>query len=338
MKKYDTVIVGAGPGGLRCAAVLARHGQRVLVLERKKTIGPKVCAGGIPFNAVCELGIPPALLEQTFPAQYIKTPWQKVTLRAATPVIATISRSKLGQWMLREAIAAGAEIAAGEAVTEILATHVRTKSRRAAYSFLVGADGSSSMVRRFLQIPTWRLGTGINFQAPIARREMEWHLNPHTFQSGYAWVFPHQESSSIGAYADRQDVPPAQLLRKLYHWSHAQDLTLHQTKPQAALINFDFRGWHFRNIFLVGDAAGLASGFTGEGIYPAIVAGETAAHTILNPNYAPAKLNRIIQQQKRHSRMQKFFTGNKVICQIGMEMLVLALKLRLIGFETLEMH
>ncbi|MBQ8762925.1 MAG: NAD(P)/FAD-dependent oxidoreductase [Clostridia bacterium] len=39
MKKYDTVIIGAGNGGLACACMLAKHGQKVLLLEQSHIPG-----------------------------------------------------------------------------------------------------------------------------------------------------------------------------------------------------------------------------------------------------------------------------------------------------------
>ena len=38
MQSFSVVIVGAGPGGLACARILAEHGLDVLVLERKHVI------------------------------------------------------------------------------------------------------------------------------------------------------------------------------------------------------------------------------------------------------------------------------------------------------------
>lgn len=40
-KKYDVIVVGAGPGGVCCAALLAKRGLKVLVLEKNDRVGGK---------------------------------------------------------------------------------------------------------------------------------------------------------------------------------------------------------------------------------------------------------------------------------------------------------
>ena len=50
MEKYDTIIVGAGPAGLRAARVLAEAGKKILVLEKNRTIGQTICAGGLTLR------------------------------------------------------------------------------------------------------------------------------------------------------------------------------------------------------------------------------------------------------------------------------------------------
>ena len=40
-EKYDVIVVGAGPGGITCAALLAKRGLDVLVLDKNERVGGK---------------------------------------------------------------------------------------------------------------------------------------------------------------------------------------------------------------------------------------------------------------------------------------------------------
>jgi protoporphyrinogen oxidase len=40
-EKYDVIVVGAGPGGVTCAALLAKKGLHVLVLDKNERVGGK---------------------------------------------------------------------------------------------------------------------------------------------------------------------------------------------------------------------------------------------------------------------------------------------------------
>ena len=109
---FHTVIIGAGPGGLACARMLADHGIQTLIIERHETIGAKVCAGGITWGGLISR-VPQDLAEKSFPVQHIITRLQKVRIEEPTPIIATVNRVKLGNDMAQQAIAAGAEIMTG---------------------------------------------------------------------------------------------------------------------------------------------------------------------------------------------------------------------------------
>jgi len=334
----DTIIIGAGPGGLRCAEILAAAGRDVLVIERKRTVGPKVCAGGIPFHAARYLGLPKELIERSFAEQHIHTPRRHVVLNTGVPAISTVGRAALGRWMEGRAREAGADIITGCAVRRVAANRVTTEHGEFTCRYLVGADGSSSMVRRFLGLPVVHAGAGLQVTVPRGLPRMEWHLDLARFHSGYAWIFPHRRTTSVGIYADRNDLAPGRLAPRLRQWARERGIDISRLRPEAAIINFDYRGWRFGDTFLVGDAAGLASAFTGEGVYPAIVSGEAAARAIIDPGYRPRRLERLLRRHRRHRRMQRFFTGNKAVCQIILEMIVLALKWGILDFSLLEMH
>lgn len=339
---YDVIIVGAGPGGLSCAEVTARRGLKTLVLERKTVLGRKVCAGGITWNGLIQK-MSGDIFDRLFPEQQVYTQLQKVCVSASSPIIATVNREKLGQKMAQKAALAGAEIRTGSLVVSIgdrsLVYEDKATGKRDQIQFgwLVGADGSSSLVRRHIGISTRYTGVGINYQIPGDYDEMQWHLNSFLFDSGYAWVFPHLGSASIGAYVDGQKMKAHTLNKNLIKWGEQHGHPLRKFKPSAELINFDFRGWCFNNIFLVGDAAGLASGLTGEGIFPAIVSGETVGNYIADPHHNISPLVNLIRNNSIHRKLVKVGGIHRSLAMAFAEIAVFALKIKLLNFSKLEM-
>lgn len=337
-----TLIIGAGPAGLACAKVLADAGIEALVLERKQIIGPKVCAGGITWGGLISR-VPEELAEKAFPQQHIKTPFQSTCIKEQVPVIATVNREKLGQYMANLAIEAGAELRTGVMVRKISGHSARIQDRTSGiqdtihFDNLVGADGSSSLVRRHLGMPSEQLGIGINYQLPGDVSRMEWHLDNRLFGNGYAWIFPHTETVSIGAYADRKTMGPGKLKANLITWATRQGFSLEQHSAKAEYINYDFQGWNFGHTFLAGDAAGLASGLTGEGIYPAIISGEQIGHTIANPDHTPAVMNRLITNHDKHRRILVMSGKSGLLNSILAELVTLGLRSGMIRFSKLEM-
>jgi geranylgeranyl reductase len=336
MKKYHTVIVGAGPAGLACAALLARAGREVLVLERRHRVGPKVCAGGITWSGI-QQRLPEKLLQKVFPDQYLQTPWQQTVISASQPLVSTVSREELGQWQLDQARDAGARILHNTAVGRLAAGQLEAGGKTIGFQYLVGADGSASKVRQHLGLPTLTVGVGVNCFVPGKFERMEWHLDPAYFNNGYAWVFPHRDCASIGAYASRLTTRPLILQKNFRRWADKHGINLGAAKQTAALINYDYRGWRFGNFFLIGDAAGLASPLTGEGIYPAIISGEEAARAILDPAYRAPQLAALLVRQRLHRRLVELTGTSRLACRLTLEGLVLALRTGLVPFTALEM-
>ena len=109
MEQVDVLVVGGGPGGLACATLLAQEGVRVVLVDRKSEIGPKVCAGGITWHGLIKL-VPESLIERTFPEQIICSDRQRLVIGDKNPIIATVSRKVLGRWMAGKAQNAGVRI------------------------------------------------------------------------------------------------------------------------------------------------------------------------------------------------------------------------------------
>lgn len=336
MQSFRTIIVGAGPGGLACATELARAGEKVLVLEKSAAIGPKTCAGGVTWAGISSI-LPDGTAERLFCSQHIRTPLQSTIISAEYPIIATVNRRQLGQHMLAVARKAGVEVRTGTRVEKIGDRQLTAGGKTYRFNFLVGADGSASSVRRYLQLPVEQIGIGLQYWLPGEHPRMEWHLDHRLFGSGYGWVFPHKGRASIGVYGDRRNIRPAALRAGLQSWMKKMGLSSKGLQPEAALINFDFRGWKFDNIFLVGDAAGLASPLTGEGIYPAVLSGRAVAGAILETGQAEGMLKRLIAKHRRHLFFQRLAVSSRLLNSAFAEIFTLLLRSGLLRFSSLEM-
>lgn len=336
----DICIIGGGPGGLTCAQILAENGRQVTLVERKPEPGPKVCAGGITWHGFLQ-HVPAGLIQKSFTRQHIYTPWQHVQIHEKQPIVATVDREDLGRWMAEKATLAGATILSDTKALSIdgnqLKILTKNSTRTIQYTHLVGADGANSMVRRSLGLSAKAVGIGLNAFLPITRTAMEWHLRPQYFRHGYGWIFPHGKTISIGAYTERHTLPVSQLKQNLINWARERDILLPEKSIRAGLINFDYQGHAFGNRWLVGEAAGLASGLTGEGIYPAIVSARAVSYAILQPDYTPTELTNMIHCQKRHNAVLKFAGKYPRFGNILMNTLVLLLRLKILNFHMLEM-
>ncbi len=304
MKHYDVIIVGAGPAGLRCAEILAQSDKTVLLLEKKAETGPKTCAGGLTRKTLKLMDIPDELIELKINKAKTAGPHSVyLTREGKAPFAFMIDRRRFGQWQEQKLAGSSVEIRHKALVTDITRDYVEVnRKERLGYTWLVGADGSTSKVRRLLNLPTEKQLVTFQYLIPSGEIRFEVHLNNRYFRSGYGWIFPHKGYLAVGCLADPQKVP-AQILRKGFHrWLQKEGFDLSDAVYQSFPINYDYRGYRFGNIILAGDAAGLASGLTGEGIFAALLSGEEAARTILNNGHGNEQIERLLHYKKIQER------------------------------------
>lgn len=338
--EYDALIIGAGPGGLSCAAAAARAGLRVAVLERGAIPGRKVCAGGITGNGLLNR-LPAALLEKSFCRQIIATPRRHVRIEADQPLIATVDRQRLGAYHAAQAETAGAEIMFGARALRIAGNHVVYRSngreKRLSGRFLVGADGSHSLVREHLRVPTERIGIGITYYLDRDSDEMVWNFDSRRFGCGYTWLFPHRDRLCVGAYSGHRHLSPRLLQKQLLTWLAETGLDIGRAELRADLVNHDFRGWRFGSCFLVGDAAGLASPLTGEGIFPAVASGEAVAAVMAGDESAGTELQRMMAKHRKHHIMLRLARLHPLVASCLVEAAAVLLQRGILTAASFEM-
>lgn len=282
------------------------------------------------------VGIPETLADKTFNQVILHTPLAKCLIKAKNPYVATIPREKLGDFMKKEALASGAEIKTDTEV-KIIENHKITTSdgQEFEFDYLIGADGSNSIVRKYLKIPIEKKMIAFQYIVPKKFENMEYFFDANKFNTGYAWIFPFKNFTSIGCGAgDQYDVSKLQnnfhrLLKKL-------SIDVSDLKIKGWMINYDYRGWQFDHIFLAGDAAGFASGFTGEGIYFAQVSGQEIAKKILDPNYNAPKIKEILAIKNRHEKYLNRLNKNRFTAQAAFTLGGLAFKTGLYNKKLID--
>lgn len=148
MERYKTIIVGAGPAGLRCAKILAENDENFIVLERNAKFDSKICTGmwGIS-DKTKYMKLPDNLFEKKFKKILISTPHRKIEVKLEKPFVATLDRKQLSEYMYKEAKKSGAEVIFNAPVSEIGENYVIVNGKKIYFNTLIGADGSSSIVR-----------------------------------------------------------------------------------------------------------------------------------------------------------------------------------------------
>jgi len=336
MQSYDVAIVGAGPGSLKAAEFLAQNGKSVIVLERGKIIGKKVCAGGISLKNF-KFGIPKSIMEREFKRIIIHTPKQSAVIEHDEPILYTTSRVALGSYLAGEAKKAGAVIKTECNVTEITENSIKifdkheNDDKKISFRYLIGGDGSASVVRAYLGLKSHAFHQAYQYivpnTAPISSnsfKDLELFIDANKFGHGYGWIFPYTNTTSIGSGCDlapemQKYYPAAKMREKFQQWFKEKFDSKYNF---AEKDRFGKSG----NIYLIGDAAGFSSSLTAEGIYQSILTGIEAAKQIVNPKYTCPEIQRLIAIKKKEDYYYQLFSHCPFVRNYFYEIVGLLLK------------
>lgn len=323
---FDAIVIGAGPAGSTAAYVLASHGQKVVLLDKRIFPRDKLCGGLLTWKTV-------RLLETIFqtPLDELKSQGL-IRFKSSTYSIDNnlgesirgqldypfhfVERRSYDLFWLNIAQAAGAEFKAGEKVVDVDPYEGRIKTNEGNVyhgRFIIGADGVFSNIRtRLIQKglirDTWDSGLGTALELLIPKDEAP-RLPDHPIISfghiswGYAWSFPRRRVRVIGI-CGLNIKSGRQLKDGFYSFLDANGIAKSEAAvPKGHALPYgnylEIPG--FRNILLVGDACGLADPFLGEGIYYAHKSAQLAASTVIHsfhhPNTALEKYRQQLYQK-----------------------------------------
>ncbi|HNT30412.1 MAG TPA: NAD(P)/FAD-dependent oxidoreductase [bacterium] len=312
--QYDVIIIGAGPGGLSCAATLAASNLSVLLIDRKKEIGPKPCGGLMTSRGFSLLkGACSSVSTQTV-SLHLGKRTQEVPLGKRP--LHVIDRTALAKALLnRIQGSANITLRTGTPVAAISEKEISIGNEHISCRYLVGADGANSLTRRYLGIPTRARGLGFHYRLPTSQKAdidlsaIHIFLDRNRFGPWYAWVLPNPSFVSLGTGGDASVFPMGKLRKHFDRFVASLGIDPSTAPFEAGVISYDYQGLESGNCFLVGEAAGLVHGITGEGIYPALISGTEVGKKILDPHYK-ISIADILRTKKAQDRLARLLAQN----------------------------
>ena len=305
---YDVAVIGGGPAGAAAARRLAAGGLSTVLLEKGGPQREKVCSGflmdawplvreefgEVPPEVLCAegrlLGI--SLMVPGEGAHVIDYP------------MPTAWRSTLDGWLVGRAEEAGAEVRRGSRLVGVAETEAgyslrvrRREEEDAVHArHVVGADGTASVVRRWLHPElkvTYSQGIQEIYATSVDIAPDRWHVFLGREVAPFYFDVHRKDGLLVLECGCRPGGAEAvmgwgrRILAEGFGFDDAQQPLRRGACTEPGLYADLFSG-RFQparhNVLLVGDAAGLILPVTGEGIWGAVASARLAAEAILRSN------------------------------------------------------
>jgi flavin-dependent dehydrogenase len=183
------------------------------------------------------------------------------------------------------AILSGARISVGTKAVSLspegLVVELGSKMETIPSKVFIGADGASSTVARFVGKPPLKTITALQYEVVISEPRNHVDVYFHKdYEGGYGWFFPKGKTANVGVgvVTSKTSRLPDLLGNFLDFLKESKNLRgIQIVSKTGGLIPCEFYEQNlFKNVLLIGDAAGHAHPITGAGIFNAVLGGEIA--------------------------------------------------------------
>jgi digeranylgeranylglycerophospholipid reductase len=296
--KYDIVVVGAGPAGSSTALFASGRGAKVLLVEKKRSIGVPVTCGELLNRKAFEIiDIPEYLIRKELVKEII---YKNDEIFCENPISAVmIDRDHYDKYLASKAVENGSTLLINTSVTtysrerEGVILHMKTRKQnlRVACDILVGADGFASSIAQWagmteLHGKIGHYGTHQYCMSGVQTKKencSEVFFGTPYLTGGFAWILPKTGTiANIGValhgsqrlnprlsldYFVKKNSIAVQRCKNAYPLSESS-APLHASGPLDHTVS--------DRVLLVGEAAGHVNPLTGEGNYYGLAGGKIA--------------------------------------------------------------
>jgi len=330
-KKFDLVVVGAGPAGSMCAKTAAEKGINVLLLDRKLEIGvPDKCGEYLPslkemkklapnVKDLSSLFDPPShcIVNRTKYVNFIFPNEKKFSVPFEGVVV---ERKLFDKYLSNEAARAGAQILPFTYVTNLYEDRVRVRSfgeiSDVKTDVIVGADGTYSLVAREAGLPIskspYDYAIGYQYEMVGVEHDPEYvdmYLGEDIAPGTYAWIIPKgRDVANVGTGVRAPFMVKGKSVRDYqenFVFKHPlASKKLEKAKPTAIKAgNIPVGGPSIKTsnerVIVVGDAGGHTIPTVGGGVPPAMIVGKIAGEIAAAHKHNDVSLTKFDNEWKR---------------------------------------
>lgn len=306
MREFDAVIIGAGPAGSVCGYLLQKAGVSCLLIDHAIFPRDKICGGGLTPKCW-------KLLDELIPGilyEYNSIRHIRLEIEGYSPCpfetsieLRLVKRKEFDNLLLDTYKSAGGEFLQSaflryeeqpDGVLVTLKSGEQVKCR-----YLVGADGSTSAVRR--QLMGRRDNGHLIMEQYVEKTDntLVVGMSPRYDKDGYFYRFPNSEFDAVG-YGDVNMT--SDKFRQILQQKH-----IPETKLRGCYIYLKNDYPLNDRIILIGDAGGFANRVTFEGIKSAFETAKAAADAIISGRPFREVIARKFEKLKKEDRFSDFF-------------------------------
>lgn len=311
MKEYDVIIIGGGLAGSTLGYILRKQNKKVLIVEQQNVKTKNKLCGGLltkkSFELLCEL-FGKATMKKLVSRKHNSCIINDGNIKLNISEIETYSvyRKDLDDYVINQYLDINGKVIDNTTYQSIdfESNQITINNETYKYNYLVGADGIFSKLRKDVTSRQQRF----NFALEVVENNHNNKLEIYFFDQfkGYAWIIPNNKNTVIGIGDISGNI---KIEKDFDNYLELLNLNIEEKKGAFLPTGTDIY-LNYKNIFFIGDSAGLISPITGEGIYYALRSAEILSCN-MNKNYI-IKMKPIVKKIKKDLFYIKFVYNKKI--------------------------
>lgn len=309
---YDYIIVGGGLAGSMLAYLLEKNKYNVLVIERQLLDKKRKLCGGIitpKTYSFLTLEFPKKDIDKIVKENFNKC---KIIGKKSMIIedidIKIVDRKRLDDYILNKYLKIGGKVLDNTIIEDIDFENniIISNNGKYRYKYLIGADGTLSYVRKKLTGRIQNRNFAMeSFQSnnDITDLIIEFIDN----YKGYNWLIPMKQEVCLGTGNVKQDINLDSIYNDLVKRYSFKDNKMGAFLPTGndILLNSN-------DVYFIGDAAGIISPITGEGIYYALYSARLLFECFENNCSYEKLMKQTCKKIKKELFLMRFIYNDKI--------------------------